>query len=111
MTKFFTDSEKAIFAEMGWSVWGDTASAGMSETLGIDINVMACGELWVQQRGEDGKWRWVVQGQQADSAMLAACDAADWFHALTGWDLLDWYGGDVGPVVRRALQSLAQRSV
>jgi len=60
MTRFFTPTEAADFRSLGWDTCGSSAYFH-SETLGIGIQCEADGDLFIQQRGDDGKWRWVVK--------------------------------------------------
>jgi hypothetical protein len=98
MTRFFTTAERDDFGALGWDVCGSSAYAHF-DRLGMGFAIEADGELLVQERGEDGSWRWVFQAR-AETPRLAACVAADFFYDRTGWELLSWRG----PAARRPWQ-------
>jgi hypothetical protein len=85
----FTAAERAEFGALGWVIFGDMAEPEFGRAVGILIHVRADGELAIQRRGLDGRWRWAHTAQHA-SVRVATWSAADWFYQATGWELLSW---------------------
>lgn len=83
-------SSANTFRNMGWDVSGGTAYAHF-EAAGVGIQIDAAGEVMVQVRDNNGKWRWNNLGAHGTPEM-AACAASDWFYGITGWELLSWRG-------------------
>lgn len=86
----FTSIEAADFKALGWEVYSDTASLTLA-AHGLDFTVSAMGELHIQGAFEGKSWRWLYQSKE-ETARLAACVAADFFHARTGFGLFQQKG-------------------
>ena len=85
----FTAAERDEFGALGWVIFGDMAEPEFNRAIGLLIHIRADGELAIQRRGDDSRWRWVHRSQHA-TARAAAIAAADWFYLATGWELLSW---------------------